>query len=401
MAHTNSLLRNRIVWLMTGGLLGCWLMMGDPATASPTLPSLSATYGKVPLHFEANQGQTDAQVKFLARGPGYALFLTPTEAVLALGTGSCRHAGACPPAAKNGDRHHSKMEAVPSEVEPVPEGGPSPAVLRLKLLGANSSPTLTGQDALPGQAHYFIGNDPAKWRTNVSLYGKVQYKQVYPGIDLVYYGTQRQLEYDWIVAPGADPSMIRFTVEGAASVRVDESGDLVVTLPGTGSCRQAGACPPSGKNRDRHHSKMEAVPEGGPSPLLLLKKPVVYQLGADGHKQLIAGSYLLHQPETRNPFDKLRAGPKPETQHVGFQLAAYDPTLPLIIDPVLLYSTYLGGSSLDEGHSLAIDGAGHVYVTGMTLSTNFPTTPGSFDATLDGATDAFVTKLNLAPPPPP
>jgi hypothetical protein len=151
------------------------------------------SYGKLPLTFEANQGQTDARVKFLSRGRGRTLFLTSTEAVLRTSSG----------------------------------------VVRMQLEGANPSPRVSGIDELPGQSNYFIGNDPAKWRTHVPTFAKVRYRDIYSGIDLVYYGSGNDLEYDFVVAPGADPRAIRFTVGGSGKLSVEGSGDLVLGgMPG-------------------------------------------------------------------------------------------------------------------------------------------------------------------------
>ena len=160
---------------------------------------LSVGYGKLPLSFEANQGQSDDQVKFLARGQGYGLFLTPTEAVLSLRAPRTQTL-----AAERRDRH------APSRCRP------SAAVVRMRLVGANTHPELTGLDPLPGKSNYFIGDDPARWQRDVPNYARVKYAGVYPGIDLVYYGNQRQLEYDIVVAPGADPAAHRARLRGRA-----------------------------------------------------------------------------------------------------------------------------------------------------------------------------------------
>jgi hypothetical protein len=224
-------------------------------------------YGRLPLSFEANQGQTDGQVKFLSRGSGYNLFLTSTEAVLALST----------PAGK------------PSVDEPMSTSG---TVVRMKLIGGNPASRITGLQELPGKVNYFIGNDPSKWRTNVSTYTRVRYENVYPGVDLIYYGNQRQLEYDFIVAPGADPGAIRLAFEGAGELKRGAQGDLVFSTAG-GDLR--------------------------------LRQPLVYQ-EVGGVKQAIASRYVLEN-----------------THHVGFHVAAYDRSKPLVIDPVLSYSTSLGG----------------------------------------------------------
>src|SRR2546429_712192 len=162
------------------------------------------TYGKLPLHFETNQGQADGQVKFLARGAGRTLFLTSTEAVLVF----------------------TKREQTVTQT-----------VIRMTFLGANPQPRMVGSEELPGKANYFIGKDPAKWRTNVPTYAKVHYRDVYPGIDLVYYGNQRQLEYDFVIAPGADPKKIVLGLQGAHKLEIDAQGDLVLHAAG-GDLRQ-------------------------------------------------------------------------------------------------------------------------------------------------------------------
>ena len=162
---------------------------------SQTPPKPQSEFLSLALSFEANHGQTDPAVKFLSRGDGYALFLTPDSAVF-------------------------KLRSVP--------GTSSPEVVRMKLAGANSSAKISGAQTLPGAVNYFIGNDPNKWTTNVSTFGRVTYRQIYPGIDLVYYGTQRQLEYDFIVAPGADPKQINLEFAGAKPT-LGPQGNLALT----------------------------------------------------------------------------------------------------------------------------------------------------------------------------
>ena len=300
----------------------------------PPHPALIASYGKLPLAFEANQGQTDQQVKFLSRGRGYALFLTGTEAVLALNQ----------PQRTQRTRGESFMpSSAPS--------APSAVQLRLRLLGANPGPEVRGLEELPGKSNYFIGNDPSRWRTNVPTYGKVEYRDVYPGVNLVYYGSGRQLEHDFVVAPGADPSQIRLAVEGADKIELDAQGDLVL---------HAG-------NGDLH-----------------LRKPVVYQ-EIDGARQEVSASFVLDTSHS--------AFRTPHSQEVGFQIAAYDATRPLVIDPVLVYSTYLGGSGDDQASGIAVDSAGNAYVTGVTSSTNFPTATPLQGANA-GYSDVFIAKLN-------
>jgi ELWxxDGT repeat protein len=287
-------------------------------------------YGKLPLRFEANQGRTNAQVKFLARGGGYTLFLTSTEAVFALRQ---PQEGRDAEAMKYRDRKRHK---------PKHETQKPATVLRMKLVGANPQPLVSGLEKLAGKSNYFIGKDPKKWRTNAPHYAKVRYSGVYPGVDLVYYGNQRQLEYDFIVAPGADPKTIALQFQGAEKVEADGIGNLVVHTA-------------AGK--------------------IQLQKPFVYQ-EVEGIRQRIPGGYLLK--------GKLQ---------VGFEVGAYDTTKPLIIDPVLVYSTYLGGSNAEYGYGIAVDDSGNAYVTGDTYSTDFPT-QNPLQPTLSGGRDGFVAKLN-------
>jgi hypothetical protein len=288
-------------------------------------------YGKLPLSFEVNQGQTGSRVKFLSRTSGYSLFLTGDEAVLTL-------------SGKRASTNKAKIEGADHKLQSgmaAPKGG---GVLRMKLRNANPAAQVTGVDELAGTSNYFIGNDSTKWRTNVPTYGKVKYEGIYSGIDLIYHGNQRQLEYDFIVAPGVDPRRIAFEVSGAKRIRCDSDGDLVFKV---------------GEGDIRWH------------------KPVVYQ-EKDGTRKEIPARYAI--------TDKNR---------VGFELAKYDTSSPLYIDP-LIYSTYLGGSTADRGFGITVDNEGNAYVTGVTESPNFPTTPGAFQ-TMDTDTTfwyAFVSKIN-------
>ena len=218
---------SRSLWqkvIGTAALAGAAVLVFHPASrATPKAPApvaitkadpaiqsrLAASYGKLPLSFELNAGQTDASVRFLSRGPGYALFLTGNEAVLSLEKRSHPHTKTpqtkTPGLASLFDR--------PQGPKPIP----APAAFRMTLAGANPKATVTGLDELPGKSNYFIGNDRAKWRTNVPTYAKVKYQNVYRGIDLVYYGNPQQLEYDFVVAPGADPKAISLDVAAIRS----------------------------------------------------------------------------------------------------------------------------------------------------------------------------------------
>jgi hypothetical protein len=306
---------------------------------------LVESYGKLPLSFELNRGQTEPQVKFLSRGNGYTLFLEPTEAVLNLkkhGTGHTR-----PEKSRRGFFRH----AANHQLRQTESGsGESGSLLRMKLVGANPEPHVTGIDELPGKSNYFAGNDPDKWRTNVPTYGKVKYQNVYPGVDLIYYGNQRQLEYDFVVAPGADPKAIRLGLEGADKAEIDAHGNLVLE---------------TGAERDQ----------------IRLHKPLVYQ-EANGARQEIPGGFVLQ-----------------DKHQVSFYLAAYDAAKPLIIDPVLVYSTYLGGGADDEIDAIAVDASGNAYVSGSTSSTDFPGTANSVQPAKRAGQpadvrDAFIAKLN-------
>jgi len=246
----------------------------------------------------------------------------------------------------------------------------------MTFAGANPQADVVGLDKLPGIVNYFIGEDPSKWRANIPTYQKVAYKNVYDGIDLVYYGNQGHLEYDLIVAPGADPTQIRLAFHGAEQIAVDAQGDLVLSLP---------------------QSVSDAAADEA-TPAVRLHKPVVYQMDEQGGKHFLAGSYVLLAAETafRPASAGLHASDSP---HVAFQVASYDASRPLIIDPVLSWATYLGGSGSDGANKIALDVAGNVYVTGVTDTpgSGFPGTAGSLiQSTLGGGNDAFVTKLNAA-----
>ncbi len=188
------------------------------ATASHP-PQVRDAYGHLPLSFEENRGQTDPQVKFLARGGGYSLFLTPTEAVLKL---------RAPSSAKK----QTKPGAMPIAFHPESIEKPKFSVVRIRLEGANPNSTASGVDALPGHSNYFIDKDRAKWRTGIATYGGVRFESIYPGINLVYRGTQGHLEYDFVIAPNADPSRIRMDIEGADALSLDRDGNLVIKTAG-------------------------------------------------------------------------------------------------------------------------------------------------------------------------
>ncbi|MGB0014778.1 MAG: choice-of-anchor D domain-containing protein [Candidatus Sulfotelmatobacter sp.] len=318
-------LRNhvRIFFLLTAALCSAQQQYYAPAESAGVVSQVPRAYVNYssPLIFEANRGQTDAQVKFLARGKGYKAFLTSGAMVLSL--------------------HPSQAQKTQT---PAATAGSQPSAsttLQFKLLGAAQNPAIVGEDLLPGKVNYFIGRDPTKWHTGVPTYSRIRYKNVYPGIDLVYYGSHQQLEYDFAISPGANPNQIQFELTGAAQTTLDAEGNLVLQ---TGS-------------GDVH-----------------FQSPVIYQ-ESGGARVPISGTYVMS-----------------DSTHIAFHVSQYDSSKPIVIDPVLVYSTYLGGSGDDEPAGIAVDTAGSVYVAGYTDSTDFPlAAPGSLAA---GNTHVFVAKLD-------
>lgn len=287
-------------------------------------------YSNLSLSFEENQGQSAPEVRYVSHGPGYELFLTPQEAVIALQRSRAWNLSPL----HRAQYFRALRQARQAE---------SMTVLRMGLEGANPQAKISGIGPLPGKVSYFLGNRPERWRTGIPTYAKVKYSQVYPGVDLVFYGNKKKLEYDFLVAPGVDPKTIALNLKSARNLRISQSGDLIVTLA------------------------------GGP---VVLQKPVIYQF-ANGERKPVNGSYSL-------------AG----KHQLTFSVSAYDRSMPLIIDPVLNYSTYLGGSAAgDVGSSIAVDSNGDAFVTGTTFSTAFPTQNG-FGAGSSTNGVAFVTELN-------
>jgi sugar lactone lactonase YvrE len=269
--------------------------------------SVQASLAKVPLAFERNVGQTDAQVDFLARGSGYTVWLADGDAVLGL---------------RDGDTTH---------------------VVRLDVLGTNADPRAAGENALGSTSSYLTG-DATQWRANVDSYGAVRYDDVYDGVDLRYYGTGRQLEYDFLVQAGADASPIRLKFEGAQSLAIADNGDLILTLDAAGNA-------------------------------VAFKAPVSYQDGPAGRER-VDSHYTV--------FDD---------GSIGFTLGAYDTSRGLVIDPILSYATYLGGTGTDTVFGMAADPSGNIYATGFTTSTDLPTSVGAFQ-TDRGGDDVFVAKFS-------
>lgn len=287
---------------------------GSARHARAASENIRSSYGRLPLHFEPNQGQFDPRARFRARGDGYSLYLTPAEAVFVLN----RREGGC------------AKKAAPGEV------------LRLRLVGGDRRVELKGRDRLPGQSNYLTGRSSSQWRTGIPHFAQVRLDRVYPGIDMVYYGNQRRLEYDFVVRPGADPKVIALEADGARSMRVDRSGRLVLQM-GKGT--------------------------------VAFDAPVAYQ-EQEGKRRVVASRYVIG-----------------EGRRIGFEVGFYDPTRPLVIDPVLDYSTFLGGTGWAWANGVAVDVSGNAYVVGF-ADVGFPSTYGAFQPVSGGQGEAFVTKLD-------
>jgi hypothetical protein len=299
-------------------------------------PAINKAFGKLPRSFEMNCGQTDSKVRFLSRGKYHTLFLTQKETVLVL----MRERGHSHQHGGYHAHHDTHRHDFPVRTQ---------SALHIRLVDANPAPSIVGLEEMPGRINYFIG-ERKNWRTGIPRYKKVKYKGIYPGIDLVYYDHEGELEHDFIVAPGADPNTILLSFKGTSKVSLDKKGNLNLrTALGN----------------------------------VLLRAPAVYQK-VDGKKQKIEGTYRILGKD-----------------RVGFHIASYDLKKELVIDPVLSYSTFLGGDQWETGYGIAVDSSGNAYVTGITSSYGFPTapgvfptTPGAYNRTCEANGDVFVTKFN-------
>jgi hypothetical protein len=327
---------------------------------------LNDSYARLPMSFEANQGQSDNQVKFQSRGRGFNLYLTGRDAVITL------HSPLVPinpvsglPSTRilssNGVGPQPRSVGQPVKFAPPGSASTRPTppavhpqftsdILRLQLEHADLSHQPQAIDPLPGTANYIFGNDPAKWHTNIPTYRRIQYADVYPGVDLVYYGNENQLEYDFVLAPGASSRPIQMHFAGASKLSLAHTGDLTI-----------------------------AAQHG----VILFKRPVVYQV-LNGVRQPVNGRFRLLANNT-----------------VGFTVGRYDHSKPLIIDPTLLYSTYFGGSTAEFITAVATDTSGSAYVSGLTVSVDFPLTAGAFQAinrasATSAVSTAFVSKFNAS-----
>lgn len=315
----------RLVGCLLLGIAGIFVLstrssaglLGDPTAAAGRSAGASYQFSHLPLAFEVNRGQVDSQVKYLAHTGSFSAYLTSSGVIV----------GFHP---RVGDAHTRHVST------------PAPAPVAMQFIGANMEPSIAGLNELAGKANYLIGGDPRRWWTDVPTYGRVEYANLYSGIDLLFYGSRQQLEYDFQVGAGADPSKISFSVSGADHIALNQAGDLVLG------------------GLDRH---------------VVERAPYAYQF-VDGARRTVPAQYTLRGDT------------------VSFQLGAYDPARPLVIDPVLSYSTYVGGSGGDVPIYMDLDSHGNVYITGQTDSVDFPTTAGTFQHANAGSNDVFVSKLN-------
>ncbi|HZE56580.1 MAG TPA: SBBP repeat-containing protein [Chthoniobacterales bacterium] len=351
-------------FIVTLGLIGLTYVLlpnGDSIGAAPKISPPASTQkamaaaarvdqkrarmalGQLPLSFEINRGQFPAEVQFASRGAGVKAFFTQSETVFVLKKPGVASASNAPTVAAKGAAGAAQI--LRERQERAAQRAASRAVVRMSLVGANMVPAVTGMESLPGKINYFRGNDEQKWITDVPTFRKVSYAAVYPGIDLVYYGKGGQLEYDLVIAPGADPNQIAFNFEGAERLEVDAAtGALVVHAAGGAQMRQG--------------------------------QPLIYQQ-VDGVKRAVSGGFTANG------------------SRAGFSVGEYDHSRPLVIDPaIILYSTYLAGEEKDRVHDIAADADGDAYAVGWTDSELFPTKnayqPGeNFDTE-----EAFITKFN-------
>jgi len=314
------------------GLAGSAQGLSGEINAQAESPARSLFAG-LPLIFEPNQGQanldpTDPRAKFLTHGSGYSLFLGPEGAILSLASRE---------RSKPRQSRRDSIEQAPSATRV--------ELVAMKLAGANPHANLTGADLLPGKSNYLLGNDPAKWRQGVPQFAQVRYENIYPGINLLFYGNQGRLEYDFQLAPGSDPGQPELEFKGAKLELKD--GALVI----------------HGKNGQG---------EGGS---VRLEAPRVYQ-EIGGKEQAVQGNFVLRG-----------------ANRAGFAIGEYDHSRELVIDPILTFSTYFGGSGDEHSTSVAVDGSFNVYLTGSTTSPNLPTATGILQTTLNGTQNVYVAKI--------
>ena len=302
------------------------------AVSAQDKQKIAASAIKMPLFFEANKGQTDPNVRFLTRSGGYTMFLTPTETVLVEGKNGI----------VSGDKFGKRLTAFQADARNAKQ-----SVLRMELLGANAAPEFQGLQELPGKVNYLIGKDQAAWHTNVALFSEVQVAKVYPGVDLLFHGDQRQLEYDFVVAPGADPRRIGFKIRGAKKIEIAENGDLILHTV---------------------DSEFE------------MRRPLIYQ-GEGASRSEVQGRFVL---SAKN--------------QVRFEVGPYDRAEKLVIDPAINYATFLGGAGDEFSEQLVVDsstsGAPKIYTTGISTDiTSFPE-GGSRIGNPTGTQNIYISKID-------
>jgi hypothetical protein len=364
--------------LLLGDETAATTQSGQPSVSAETAaPQLSqdaeVAVASPPLAFERNDGQTDAQVDFLARGSGYAVWLAGGDAVIAL------------------------------------EGEETGHVLRLDVLGGNPDAVASGADLLAGTSNYLLGPSE-QWQTDVANYAAVYYDEVYDGIDLRYYGNQRRLEYDFILDAGAQVSDIRLAFDGAQDVSVADTGDLVLDLgDGQSVVFQAPIAWQEGADgREAVVSRYVLFEDGSvgfevgayDSARELVIDPVFSYgtyLGGTGTDQVLgmtvdAAGYVYVTGYTNSASFPVTVG-----AYLGAIAGGQDAFITKLTPDLtgLVYSTYLGGAGEEAGYNIAVDAAGNAYVTGYTMSANFPTA-AAYQPTLRGTQDAFLVKLNAA-----
>lgn len=307
-------------------------------------------FGAMPLYFEAaslNQGNSPAQ--FIARGVDCGFLISPANAQITLrGRASVLDCGGRRSATplSGGDQFVKRLSRSQSGVTATAlQDASESAIVQLQFVAANPRAQIRGADTLPGKINYLIGRDPADWRTGVAIFARVRVEQLYPGVNLVYYGNQRHLEYDFTIAPGANPNVIKIHFDGADKISIGAQGELILAL---------------GKDEIRQPA------------------PVIYQM-VDGQRQAISGGYRLVDADT-----------------VAFTVGNYNHKLPLVIDPVLSFSTYFGGSGSDSARSIALDTNGFIYIAGQTMSGGLATS-NAFQKSFSGGSlsgDAFIAKFD-------
>lgn len=299
---------------------------GQKAQTSPT-----AVFNRRPVSFVENQGQVDSHVRFLAQAGNGRIYLTSVEEVLALDSSTAKDNAANSRSPRENAKHSQAAKERPQI-----------SVLRMKWVGANPNPQILAEQPLSGRVNYLIGRDPSRWHTNLPTYARVRYRELYTGVDAVFYGTDGELEYDLVLSPGTNPRKISFILDGIKSMQVADDGDLVLSLE-------------NGRRKVRQ------------------LRPIVYQQ-VNGARRLLAAHYVIHRDKT-----------------VGFEVAGVDRNLPLVIDPRLSYSTYIGSNTVDTVSSVAVDQFGDAYITGSTVF-GFPTKNPAQQNQLK--MDAFVTKFS-------